>query len=186
MEQQKSAVQLLRKSFNRTKKVSTELTSLLRTQVDNIFTLDDIPSRKDLSHFKKNNPPGPELKKAETSHIEDLFGFKVDEQIHGFISETKILVNDLNLPKSKAYQLSASNITNNKKIKKKLTKGKKKIGENGPNLSWDQQNSGQYGYLQNKVKFRFFWTKTLLPVFLNLLCSKNPQNWPLLLTPTPA
>ena len=133
MDLQKSAVQSFRASFSRTKNISSELSSVMKNQVDHLISLDNLMSNNSFLSKKQSEKhiiSSDNLNKSEeVVNTEKLFQFGLPDKIQDYLSETRLLLNDLDVPKSKAQNLSSdhtlASLEKNKNVKKKVGKKKK-------------------------------------------------------------
>lgn len=97
MELQRSAVQSFRQSLKRTKAISIELSSIMKSQVDCLINLDSLTCNPISSKLTSINTYSDKHKPIEAkTETEQLFEFQVPEKLQDYISETRLLMNDVN------------------------------------------------------------------------------------------
>ena len=168
MELRKSAVQSFRASFSRTKTISSELSSIMQTQVDSLISIDNIMSNNFFSSKKQNEKhiiTSENLNKSEqVLNTEKLFDVALPEKIQDYLSESRLLLRDLDIPKSQVHNALAAQTQQsqdkNKNLKKKIHKKKKP--ENAPQIynpytadqnlaNYDQPDQNYQGDFNNEM-----------------------------------
>ena len=160
MEAQNSYIQSFRHSFNRTKSLSLKLNAQLKKNVENSLPFEKYLSEliNDPKEFSTNPKIYDEknnnfFKNSEIDEkTEELFQFTIDERVSKHVKEAKLLVSEIDQPKSKIHQQSsAAQINSTKKTKKKKNLKMKKPYYDNSYLQKNLMDKNYYDDSDNKI-----------------------------------